>query len=274
MQDSTLNSLDGTSVGTMTTGDQVAGKVGGSLDLDGSNDYLQSSDYDILNAITVSAWVNWNAISSNNEGIASKRTSTENNGNWVLRYNSGLFQWLLWSGNDSSQKLASVTAPTAGQWQYVVLTFDDPTNTARIYMDGALDNSNTSMTNNLADTPEIIKIGQHGQGSTTLNGKIDEVRLSSVARSADWITAEYNNQSSPTNFHSVCGEESPTPAVTSAVAEISPNDVITSSTANSFSYDIQATISGGETGVNRVAITVPGTFTVAASPVTDALGWI
>jgi len=49
-------------------------------------------------------------------------------------------------------------------------------------------------------------------------------------------------------------------AVTSAVAEISPNDVVTSSTANAFSYDIQATISGGETGVNRVAITVPGTF--------------
>ena len=34
----------------------------------------------------------------------------------------------------------------------------------------------------------------------------------------------------------------------------------TSSTANAFSYDIQATISGGDTGVNRVAITVPGAF--------------
>ena len=41
------------------------------------------------------------------------------------------------------------------------------------------------------------------------------------------------------------------PAVTSSVAEISPNDVVTSSTANAFSYDIQATISGGETGVNK-----------------------
>jgi hypothetical protein len=62
-----------------------------------------------------------------------------------------------------------------------------------------------------------------------------------------------------------------TPAVTSALAEISPNDVLTSSTGNAFSYDIQATIGGGDTGVNRVAITVPGTFTVAASPVTDVL---
>ena len=49
-------------------------------------------------------------------------------------------------------------------------------------------------------------------------------------------------------------------AVSAAVAEISPNDVVTSSTGNSFSYDIQATMSGNDTGVNRVAITVPGSF--------------
>ena len=44
------------------------------------------------------------------------------------------------------------------------------------------------------------------------------------------------------------------------MAEISPNDVTTSSTGNAFSYDIQATISGSDTGVNRVAITAPGSF--------------
>jgi len=50
------------------------------------------------------------------------------------------------------------------------------------------------------------------------------------------------------------------PAVTAAVVEISPNDVVTTSTGNVFSYDVQATIGGGDTGVDRVAITVPGTF--------------
>jgi hypothetical protein len=269
MNDSTSNALHATSVGSMTSGNQIGGQIDGALDFDGSDDYLTSSDYDITGAITVSAWVNWDAISANNEGIVSKRTGDENNGNWALRFNSGVYEWLLWSGIDSRQNLNSLSAPTAGQWEYVVLTFDDPTNTARIYLDGGLDNSNTSMTNNLADTPEIIKIAQHGQGSTTLNGKLDEVRLASAARSADWISAEYINQADHDNFQSLCAEEtdSSTPAVTSAVAEISPNDVTTSSTGNSFSYDIQATIGGGDTGVNRVAITVPGTF--GAPTVTD-----
>jgi CSLREA domain-containing protein len=262
MNDSTSNTIHGTSVGSMTSGNQIGGKIAGALDFDGSDDYLQSSDYDILSTITVSAWVNWDAISANNEGIVSKRTSDENNGNWALRFNSGLYEWMVWDGIDSSDKLYSLSAPTAGQWEYVVLTFDDPSNTAKIYIDGGLDNSTTSMTKNLADTPEIIKIAQHGQGSTTLNGKLDEVRLSSAVRSADWITAEYINQADHDNFQSLCAEEtdSSTPAVTSAVAEISPNDVATNSTGNSFSYDIQATIGGGDTGVNRVTITVPGTF--------------
>jgi hypothetical protein len=53
------------------------------------------------------------------------------------------------------------------------------------------------------------------------------------------------------------------------VAEISPTNVFTNSTGNAFSYDIQATIGGGDTGVNRVAITVPGAF--GAPTVTDVL---
>ncbi|TDJ34294.1 MAG: hypothetical protein E2O53_08485 [Gammaproteobacteria bacterium] len=48
------------------------------------------------------------------------------------------------------------------------------------------------------------------------------------------------------------------------MAEISPNDVTTSSTGNAFSVDIQVTISGGDTGVNRVAITAPGSVGVPA----------
>ena len=55
-----------------------------------------------------------------------------------------------------------------------------------------------------------------------------------------------------------------TTAVSSAGAEISPNNVTTSSTSNAFSYDIQAIISGGATGVDRIGITVPADFTNVA----------
>ncbi|MEE8599926.1 hypothetical protein, partial [Euzebya tangerina] len=51
-----------------------------------------------------------------------------------------------------------------------------------------------------------------------------------------------------------------TPAVTSATAEIAPNDVTTGFIGIEYIYAILATISGGETGVDRVEIEVPSTF--------------
>jgi hypothetical protein len=39
------------------------------------------------------------------------------------------------------------------------------------------------------------------------NGKIDELRISNIARSVDWIMTEFRNQNSPSTFYSVGGEE-------------------------------------------------------------------
>jgi len=58
-------------------------------------------------------------------------------------------------------------------------------------------------------------------------------------------------------------------AVSSAASEITPNDVPIFSLANSFTYDIAFTIAGGDTGVDRVTVTVPGTF--GDPTVTDVL---
>jgi hypothetical protein len=44
--------------------------------------------------------------------------------------------------------------------------------------------------------------------SRFFNGKIDEARIASVGRSADWITTEYNNQSAPGTFETLGSEVS------------------------------------------------------------------
>jgi hypothetical protein len=43
--------------------------------------------------------------------------------------------------------------------------------------------------------------------SFQFNGSIEEVHISNSARSAGWITTEYNNQSSPSTFYSVGGHQ-------------------------------------------------------------------
>ncbi|MGE5831463.1 MAG: DUF2341 domain-containing protein, partial [Methanomicrobiales archaeon] len=209
MKDSTGTANHGTSAGSMTSGDQVAGQIDGSLDFDGSDDYVQGPDYDITGAITVSAWINWDAVTAD-DGIVSKRTSSEVAGDWALRMDpsgTGTLEWMIWSGVDNSNNVFSNSAVGAGAWKYVVVTFDDPTNTAKIYINGGLDKTDsTTITNSLANTPEQIAIGWAGQGSQYFDGRIDEVRLSNNVRSAPWITTEYANQNSPSTFLSVGGE--------------------------------------------------------------------
>jgi hypothetical protein len=57
------------------------------------------------------------------------------------------------------------------------------------------------------DTVHDLRINGTSDNSDFFGGLIDEARISNIARSADWIQTEYNNQSDPANFHSVCSEE-------------------------------------------------------------------
>jgi hypothetical protein len=45
--------------------------------------------------------------------------------------------------------------------------------------------------------------GYHAQWEVYALANMDEHRLSNVARSADWITATYNSQSSPATFYAL-----------------------------------------------------------------------
>ena len=90
---------------------------------------------------------------------------------------------------------ASVTGTTtldATQWHHVVHTYTPGSpNVARIYVDGQLDAS-ANVTMNMPN-PSRMWIGGW-YNSYAYVGDIDEVRISKVARSANWIKLEYENQ--------------------------------------------------------------------------------
>jgi len=83
-------------------------------------------------------------------------------------------------------------------------------------------------------------------------------RITATATAVSAVPATENGNTSPLSNDVAIAAG--TPAVTSAVAEISPTDVTTGSSTNLFTYDILATIGGGDTGVNRVTIAVPASF--------------
>jgi hypothetical protein len=230
MKDSTANANNGTSQGSMTSGNQVAGQIAGSLDLNGSGNYIQAPDspsLSIVTDITISAWVKWDG-GRLNDGIVSKRTSNEVAGNWALRMDestTGLLEWMVWNGVDDQDKATSASAISAGVWTHVVVTFDDPTNTTKFYINGVLNNTDTGIAYSLADTAQTFAIGWAGQSSQYFAGIMDEVRLSNTIRSADWVKTEYNNQSSPSTFYTL-GAETAAGGSTSITSPALPQEIL------------------------------------------------
>jgi autotransporter-associated beta strand protein len=76
------------------------------------------------------------------------------------------------------------------QWVQVVHTYQS--NAAKLYVNGVLDNSTGGGTMNIPATSRLDLGGWYG--TNTFVGDMDEVRLSSVVRSANWVKLEYENQ--------------------------------------------------------------------------------
>jgi len=94
--------------------------------------------------------------------------------------------------------IITTSSMTNNGWDYIVLTYDKAS--LNIYLNGALISSKSFSDDIITSDLDLII----GDG---WNGKIDEVRVSSNARSADWITTVYNNQNSVNTFYSVNSSE-------------------------------------------------------------------
>ncbi|MCX6880282.1 MAG: DUF2341 domain-containing protein [Verrucomicrobia bacterium] len=90
--------------------------------------------------------------------------------------------------SDGPGGVAGKTIPLMGQWYQVAATYAD--GTSKIYVNGLLDGSNEAKQATMSLMNDIYM----NIGKDNFAGDIDEVRVSKVARSADWIKLEYENQ--------------------------------------------------------------------------------
>ncbi len=131
--------------------------------------------------------------------------------------------WDGYAASDSPGQpyLGSKTTFAFGAWHHIATTFfaQNPLvvsgpGTVDIYVDGVLDNSEgPSQTSSMnQDTNNVVaEIGAwvcnynpSFQGKcNAMTGSADEIRISKTNRSADWIKAEYLNQSNPAAFVAV-----------------------------------------------------------------------
>lgn len=91
----------------------------------------------------------------------------------------------------------------AGGFQHFVGVYDGTK--ILLYKNGAPTSMNYSQ--GIPDSGTPLTVGSSGSNSYNLVGKMDEVRISNIARDACWIETEYSNQSNPAAFHSIGDEE-------------------------------------------------------------------
>ncbi|MHA2602329.1 MAG: LamG-like jellyroll fold domain-containing protein, partial [Candidatus Thorarchaeota archaeon SMTZ1-83] len=100
------------------------------------------------------------------------------------------------------------------EWRHVVFVFDESSaGASTVYVDGVDDKSTTYGDINGIDTFQTgsnfrLNGRSSPSGDYMFDGMLDEVRISRVARSSDWILTEFSNQNDPSTFYSIGTEES------------------------------------------------------------------
>lgn len=154
------------------------------------------------------------------------------------------------------------TYPSTSVWYYYAVTYDGTT--GRVYIDGIEVASGTlSSTLKSAGTDRFQIAGEIDRANYILDGMVDEVRISDIARSGDWIATEYNNQNSPSTFYSVGSEE------------VSPPDI--SNTPNNYGFGTLSEGSTSETGLIYFTVTNNSGFavniTIGGTDMTGGVTW-
>jgi len=156
-----------------------------SINFDGVQDFIEVGDQNDLNAtnFTISAWVK-RGTNSANKSILSKRDAAFSTGYDFKINSSGKFE-VVWK-NGSTNTVTSNTTIPVNEWHQVAITYNN--GTAKLYIDGVLDNIVNSLTNP-SNTTQSFLIAAAGKGAPTAfyDGNIDEVRVWNTALSVEQL---------------------------------------------------------------------------------------
>lgn len=246
--DSTSNGLTLTGSGTPTA---ATGKADGGIGINGNNQYASSpntSDFNFSSSGTVGGWVNLtNLTSPQGQGhtiVGKNSQGSDRNGyDFHVMSTGKLFVEL--SNGGSSIGGQSNGSITAGGWHQVEATWDGYK--IYFYLDGAQDITSYNQTLTAVANVYPLVVGRSGEHLyNTLYGTIDEVRMSTTARSSGWIATEYNTMNSPNSFFAMGTESAGSGTSCGTIATVNSSNTFTAN--QNFSNAILANGSAGTSG--------------------------
>ena len=193
--DSTSNGNNG-SLGTFGPDPATGYLDGGALGISGNSPNIglgTGTSLNISGTITLSCWANFT-----NVGIL-QNVISKGFEDYRLRLNGLSIDLGSFDGTDHQASYSS--SITTGVWYYISGGYNGTT--WYLYLDGVQVASSVDATGAIAGVNPSALMANASGASRFMEGYLDEARISSVFRNADWTATEYNNQSSPSTFYSI-----------------------------------------------------------------------
>ena len=183
----------------------ASGKISYAQNYDGDNDQINCGSKDSLDnlpAMTVTAWIKPGVGEDARRLFEKQGESNAESKNFYITSaadpNPHRLRYLQKTDGAEMNRMAGY-ALSLDVMQHVAMTWDGTLNHSGVnfYIDGSSanggggDGSGTA----LDDSGGDLWIGNRHDANRTFEGVIDEVRISSAVRDADWIRTEFNNQS-------------------------------------------------------------------------------
>ncbi len=212
--DSTSNNNDSTAIGSMSSSDLINAKIGSGLGLDGNDDYLSPPLGNGLNLtgtqITLEGWARTSSGGvGDDEALINKIPIIT--GVWGdYPYMLGMEDSTHPSLDKSNCRISTsngdarinVDSVPRGSWVYLVCRWDG--NSLEAFVNNTLISSfNLQGSINVGTD---IRLGARRFGRR-YGGDMDELRISNIARSDNWLTTTYNNQNTPGSYLSFGSQE-------------------------------------------------------------------
>jgi hypothetical protein len=257
--DSTSNDNDGSKKGDNEPS-EVTGKIGLGQDFDGSNDYINLGN-SLNGSRTISLWFNSDVLI--NSSLADNKSlifrwyagNADNYGLYFTIWtNPGCICFRRYVGTSIYEVFSNSNNWSANTYYNVVGVIDN-SDGMMLYINGVKQIDTDASTEPVKTKTANTYLGVWGSNySRPFDGKIDEVRLSNIARSEDWIATEYANQSAPTVFLTFTSE--------SSNVKISETETIDDSNANAVEMPLSETETIDDSNANAVEMPLSETETI------------
>lgn len=207
--DSTANGYNLTATGS--PGD-TTGKLGNAKSFVATTKYASianasSTGLNITGSLTIESWCYPTDLAGawGHNYVLARRSGSPDSG-YFINSSSGSFPVFYLSGI-STVNYTGTHALTSSAWNFLVGVYDQTNSIVKLLVNTLKDQA-TSVTGTLVAATNPLDLALNSNNSAEgFDGNLDEIRISNIARSENWLTTQYNNQNSASTFYTIGSQE-------------------------------------------------------------------